>query len=215
MKVAALLFEDITALDLIGPLEVLGNVPGAEIEFVGASETATAERTGLTLGTPARFEDVSEADILIVPGGYGTRPLTKDAETLDWVRAIDQTTTWTTSVCTGALVLAAAGLLDGRPATTHWLAYDELRALGAEPTEQRVVFSDKYVTGAGVSAGIDMALELVNKMYGPEFTQAIQLGIEYDPQPPFDGGAPSKADPAIVELLRSRMPTMSEEPDAA
>ncbi|MFT4048607.1 MAG: DJ-1/PfpI family protein [Solirubrobacterales bacterium] len=213
MKIAALVFDDITALDLIGPLEVFGNIPGTEIVFVGASETVTAERTGLALGAPARFEDVAEADILIVPGGYGTRPLTKDQPTLDWIRAIDETTTWTTSVCTGALLLAAAGLLDGRPATTHWLAYDELRALGAEPTEQRVVFSDKYVTGAGVSAGIDMALELTRAIHGPELAQAIQLGIEYDPQPPFDSGAPSKADPAIVELLRTRAAPPHAEPD--
>ena len=205
MKIAALVFDEITLLDLVGPMEVFGNIPGVEIAFVGASETVTAERTGLTINAPARFEDVTEADVLIVPGGFGTRPLTKDEATLDWIRAIDKTTTWTTSVCTGALLLGAAGLLEGRPATTHWLTYDELRAFGAEPTEQRVVFSDKYVTGAGVSAGIDMALELVKEIYGPELSQAIQLGIEYDPQPPFDAGAPSKADPAIVELLRSTM----------
>lgn len=202
MKIACLVFDDITALDLIGPLEVFGNIPGTEFVFVGETATVTAERTGLQLAAPARFADVTEADILIVPGGFGTRPLTKHQPTLDWVRAIDKTTTWTTSVCTGSLVLAAAGLLDGRPATTHWAVYDELRELGAEPTEQRVVFSDKYVTGAGVSAGIDMALTLVEKLYGPELAQAIQLGIEYDPQPPFDSGAPSKADPAIVDLVR-------------
>lgn len=202
MKIAALVFDDITLLDLIGPLEVFGNIPGAEFVFVAANGTVTAERTGLTVNAPARFEDVTEVDVLIVPGGFGTRPLTKDEPTLEWIRAIDKTTDWTTSVCTGALVLAAAGLLKGRPATTHWLTYYELREFGAEPTEQRVVFSDKYVTGAGVSAGIDMALELVQKIYGPELSQAIQLGIEYDPQPPNDSGAPSKADPAIVELVR-------------
>lgn len=205
MKIAALVFDDITLLDLVGPLEVFGNIPGTEFVFVAVDGTVTAERTGLTVNAPARFEDVTQADVLIVPGGFGTRPLTEDQATLDWIRAIDKTTTWTTSVCTGALVLAAAGLLEGRPATTHWLTYDELRSFGAQPTEQRVVFSDKYVTGAGVSAGIDMALELVNKIYGPELSQAIQLGIEYDPQPPFDKGSPSKADPAIVDLLRATL----------
>jgi transcriptional regulator GlxA family with amidase domain len=202
MKIATLVFDDVTALDMVGPLEVFGNIPGSEFVYVSPSGSVSAERTGLGLAATAGFDDVDSADILLVPGGLGTRPLTKDQATLDWIRAIDKTTTWTTSVCTGALVLAAAGLLDGRPATTHWMTYDELRAFGAEPTSERVVFSDKYVTGAGVSAGIDMALRLVQKMYGDEFSQAIQLGIEYDPQPPFDAGSPDKADPAIVELVR-------------
>lgn len=202
LKIAALVFDDITALDLIGPLEVFGNVPGAAVTFVGATETVTAERTGLTLGALAHFDELTTADLLLIPGGFGTRALTEDRPTIEWIRSIDRTTTWTTSVCTGALLLAAAGLLDRRPATTHWLACEELREFGAVPTDRRVVFSDKYVTAAGVSAGIDMALALVDRMHGPELTQAIQLGIEYDPQPPFDSGAPSKADPAIVELVR-------------
>jgi transcriptional regulator GlxA family with amidase domain len=120
---------------------------------------------------------------------------------LEWIRAVDQTTTWTTSVCTGALLLAAAGLLEGRPATTHWLARETLAELGADPVGERVVFDGKYVTGAGVSAGIDMALTLVTEIYGPEVAQAVQLGIEYDPQPPHDAGAPEKADDQIVELV--------------
>ena len=132
---------------------------------------------------------------------------------LDWLRAADRTSTWTTSVCTGSLILAAAGLLDGRPATGHWLAMDELRRLGAQPTGQRVVFDGKIVTGAGVSAGIDMALTLAERIAGPEVAQAIQLGIEYDPQPPFDAGAPEKAPAAIVELLRAR--SRFAEPSAA
>jgi putative intracellular protease/amidase len=203
MKVAALVFDDLTALDLIGPLEVLGNLPGTEFAYVSPSETIRAERTGLGFSQVQKFDEVTSADILLVPGGKGTRPLIKHEPTLQWLREIDKTTTWTTSVCTGALLLAAAGLLNGRPATTHWLAYDELRALGAEPTSERVVFSDKYVTGAGVSAGIDMALRLVQQLYGDELSQAIQLGIEYDPQPPFDAGSPEKADPAIAELVRA------------
>jgi transcriptional regulator GlxA family with amidase domain len=205
VKVATLVFDDLTALDLIGPLEVLGNVPGTEFVHVTPHDTIAAERTGLGFTTPTRLEDVHEADILLVPGGNGTRALTTHEPTLEWVREIDKTTTWTTSVCTGALILAAAGLLDDRPATTHWLAYDELEALGAKPTSERVVFSDKYVTGAGVSAGIDMALQLVQRMYGDELAQAIQLGIEYDPQPPFDSGSPSKAAPEIVDAVRSAL----------
>lgn len=203
MRIAALIFRDVTALDLVGPLEVFGNLPGAEIIFASPHDEVVAERTGMTLGPAQPLDAVKDAEILLVPGGYGTRPLMTHEPTLEWVREIDKTTTWTTSVCTGALILAAAGLLNDRPATTHWLEYETLADLGAKPTEQRVVFSDKYVTGAGVSAGIDMALELVNRAYAPELSQAIQLGIEYDPQPPFDSGAPSKADPAIVDLVRT------------
>jgi putative intracellular protease/amidase len=202
MKIATLVFENVTALDMVGPLEVFGNIPNSEFVYVSPSGSVSAERTGLGITATAAFNEVESADILLIPGGQGTRPLLTDEPTLEWIRAIDKTTSWTTSVCTGALLLAAAGLLEGRPATTHWLSYDLLEKLGAKPTPERVVFSDKYVTGAGVSAGIDMALRLVQEMHGDEFAQAIQLGIEYDPQPPFDSGSPEKADPAIVNLVR-------------
>lgn len=203
MKIATLIFEDITALDIIGPLEVFGFISEAEFVHVAASNSVDAERTGMVLQANATFDEVDSADILVVPGGFGTRPLTKDEPTLDWIRKIDQTTTWTTSVCTGSLLLAAAGLLDGRPATTHWNAYEDLAKYGAEPTAERVVFSDKYVTAAGVSSGIDMALTLLREIYGPEFAQAIQLGIEYDPQPPFDSGSPAKAGPELTAAVQA------------
>jgi transcriptional regulator GlxA family with amidase domain len=151
----------------------------------------------------AGFDEVDDADILLIPGGQGTRRLIKDEPTLEWIRKVDQTTTWTTSVCTGSLLLAAAGLLNGRSATTHWMARDLLEKLGATPTPERVVFSDKYVTAAGVSSGIDMALELAQKIHGDDLAQAIQLFIEYDPQPIFDSGSPEKADPEIVRLVRA------------
>lgn len=203
MKIAALVFDDLTALDLFGPLEVLGNLPDAEFVFVTPDDSITAERTGIKIDVTAGYDEVDDADILLVPGGMGTRRLIKEPATIDWVRKIDKTTTWTTSVCTGSLILAAAGLLQGRPATTHWMAMDLLEQLGATPTSERVIFSDKYVTSAGVSSGIDMALELVQKIHGDDLAQSIQLFIEYDPQPPFDSGSPEKADPDIVRLVRA------------
>ncbi len=141
----------------------------------------------------ASFDEVTAADILVVPGGFGTRPLMKDAAHLDWVRAVHETTTWTTSVCTGSLLLGAAGLLDGLDATTHWASYDVLASTGAIPTAERVVERGKIITAAGVSSGIDMALTLTAHIGGDDMAKAIQLSIEYDPQPPFDCGSPAKA----------------------
>lgn len=200
MKLTAVIFDRMTALDVVGPLEVFARVPEMEIEYVTPSGSIRAEDTGLLFSGVQPLDAVTETDILLMPGGMGTRALATDAPVLDWVRAIDETTTWTTSVCTGSLVLAGAGLLDGRPATTHWAAYELLKKYGAEPTERRVVFSDKYVTAAGVSSGIDMALELVRRLESDDLAKAIQLLIEYDPQPPFDSGAPSKATPEILAL---------------
>jgi transcriptional regulator GlxA family with amidase domain len=145
---------------------------------------------------------VTAPDVLVVPGGFGTRPLMKNERVLDWVRTVHESTTWTTSVCTGSLVLAAAGVLNGLRATSHWLALDILERHGAQPTSERVVEDGKVITAAGVSSGIDMALTLTDRLAGPDVAQAIQLGIEYDPQPPFDAGSPEKAPPHLVELLR-------------
>jgi transcriptional regulator GlxA family with amidase domain len=144
---------------------------------------------------------VTATDIVLVPGGAGNRPLLEDAEVLGWLREVDRGTRWTTSVCTGSLVLGAAGLLEGRRATGHWLYLEPLRAYGADPIGGRWVEDGKVVTAAGVSAGIDMALHLVTQELGPEVAQAVQLGIEYDPQPPHDAGSPRKAPPEIVELV--------------
>jgi transcriptional regulator GlxA family with amidase domain len=202
MQVAILLFEKLTVLDAIGPYEVLRSVPGWEVRFVGIEKGPVRSDSG-ALGVNADFalDEVTEPDIVLVPGGEGNRPLMGDERVLSWLREVDGQTTWTTSVCTGALVLGAAGLLEGRPATTHWLYLEQLRELGAEPVGGRYVEDGKYMTAAGVSAGIDMALHLVSREVGPEMAQAVQLGIEYDPQPPFDAGSPSKAPQPIVDTV--------------
>ncbi|HXR31190.1 MAG TPA: DJ-1/PfpI family protein [Solirubrobacterales bacterium] len=202
MQVAILIFEKLTALDAIGPYEVLRSVPGWEVKFVGPEKGPLRTDSG-ALGLSADFglDEVSEADIVLVPGGEGNRPLMEDETVLSWLRDIDATTKWTTSVCTGSLVLGAAGLLQGKRATSHWAFLEQLRQFGADPVGGRFVEDGKVVTAAGVSAGIDMALHLVGREVGPEVAQAVQLGIEYDPQPPFDAGAPAKAPDQIVELV--------------
>lgn len=205
MNIAILLYEKFTALDAIGPYEVLSRLPGASVAFVGAEPGPVRTDNGmLTLLAEHSLDDVPQPDVVLVPGGPGEVAARAGGAALDWLRHADRTSTWTTSVCTGSLILAAAGLLDGRRATTHWLAFDELRRLGAEPVDERVVFDGKLVTAAGVSAGIDMALALAARIAGDAVAQAIQLGIEYDPQPPFDAGSPHRAPAEIVELLRSR-----------
>lgn len=198
-----LLFDRLTALDAVGPYEVLSRMPGAEVSFVAAEPGEVRTDAGLVMSAATRRDDVDRADVLVVPGGPGTRALAGDEATLSWLRAIDATTTWTTSVCTGSLLLAAAGLLDGLEATTHWSAMDRLGELGAAPVDRRVVFAGKRVTAAGVSAGIDMALELAARIAGSEIARVIQLGIEYDPRPPFDSGSVAKAAPEIREIAEA------------
>lgn len=205
MDIAILLYDRLTALDAVGPYEVLSRLPGASVTFVGRQRgPARTDTSFLEMTADAALGDVDRADVLVVPGGPGQGELMGDQDVLDWIRRIDATTTWTTSVCTGSLLLAAAGLLAGKRATSHWLALQELEKLGARPTDERVVFEGKTVTAAGVSSGIDMALALVARIAGDEVAQAIQLGIEYDPQPPFDSGSPAKAPEMIVEFLRSQ-----------
>jgi putative intracellular protease/amidase len=202
-QIAIGLYEGFTALDAIGPYQVFSNMPGVEVVIC-------AERTGpladdnrlLHFEIGHDFADVPAPDVLLVPGGVITRKLAREhAPIVDWIVQAHPHTTWTTSVCTGALLLGAAGILDGLPATTHWCAYDELRKYGAEPTEQRVVQAGKIITGAGVSAGIDLALTVAGMAWGRDAAEALQLAIEYDPQPPFDAGAPSKARPELIELI--------------
>ncbi|HVB94784.1 MAG TPA: DJ-1/PfpI family protein [Acidimicrobiales bacterium] len=206
MQIAIGLFPGFTALDAIGPYQVFTQLPDAAVVLCASKKGELADDNGLLrLNIAHTFEEVDAPDILVVPGGFITRRLARDGDPIvDWVRAAHPGTTFTASVCTGALLLGAAGLLDGLDATTHWCAYEELARYGATPTEERVVRRGRVWTAAGVSAGIDLALTLVAETYGDAIAQAIQLGIEYDPQPPFDAGAPSKAPAEIVELVRSR-----------
>jgi transcriptional regulator GlxA family with amidase domain len=204
MKTAILIFEGITALDAVGPYEVLRTVPGWEVEFVGKAPGMVRTDSGdLGLNADRAIAEVTDPDIVLVPGGEGNRALLGDEEVLSWLREVDARTTWTTSVCTGSVVLGAAGLLEGKRATCHWLYLEPLRAFGADPVGGRFVEDGKIVTAAGVSAGIDMALHLVGREAGPDAAQAVQLAIEYDPQPPFDAGSPGKAPAAIVEAVRN------------
>lgn len=200
--VAIPLFDRFTALDAVGPYEVLQRIPSIDVVFVGQRRGEVRTENGmLGVACDATFDEVSAPDVVVVPGGIGTRRLIHDDVIRGWLRSVHPHTTFTTSVCTGALLLAAAGLLDGLTATTHWRAADLLNELGARYVPTRVVehLPQRLITAAGVSSGIDMALRLVELLVDCEAAQAAQLLIEYDPQPPFDSGALAKADRATVD----------------
>jgi transcriptional regulator GlxA family with amidase domain len=206
MQTAILIFDGLTVLDAVGPYEVLRSVPGWEVSFVAPEPgEQRADSGALALLADHGIEDIASPDIVLVGGGAGNRALMENEAVLDWLRAADSTSRWTTSVCTGSLVLGAAGLLEGKRATSHWLFLDRLADFGAEPSGERVVEEGKLMTAAGVSAGIDMALRLVERELGAEAAQAIQLAIEYDPQPPFDSGSPAKASPAVVDAVTAAL----------
>jgi transcriptional regulator GlxA family with amidase domain len=203
MNIAIPIFDRLTALDAVGPYEVLSRLPGATVHFIAADRGPKRTETQmLALLADRTLEELPDPEVIVVPGGYGTRALIKDETMLAWLRRAHETSLWTTSVCTGSLVLAAAGILEGLEATTHWLAVEALRSHGATPVRRRVVEQGKVITAAGVSAGIDMTLTLAARIAGEDLAQAIQLGIEYDPQPPFDSGSSAKARPEIVEMVR-------------
>ncbi|AWZ07078.1 MULTISPECIES: DJ-1/PfpI family protein [unclassified Streptomyces] len=207
MQIAVLLYDQFTALDAVGPFDTLGRLQGAETVFVSEHPGPVRTDNGsLELVADKGLGEVTRPDIVIVPGGPSSDGQMKNPVVLDWLRAVDATTTWTTSVCTGSTLLAAAGLLDGRRATSHWLYLDRLPPYGALPAEERVVFDGKYVTAAGVSAGIDMGLALLGRIAGDEYAQTVQLMTEYDPQPPYDAGSPRKAPADIVARLRAFSP---------
>jgi putative intracellular protease/amidase len=202
MDVAIPIFDRITALDAVGPYEVLSRLDGARVHFLAAEPGPKRTENGmLALTADGTLDEVPAPEVIVVPGGYGTRALMKDEALLGWLRRAHETSRWTTSVCTGSLVLAAAGILDGLEATTHWRAMELLKRHGAIPTSRRVVEQGKVITAAGVSSGIDMALLLAARIAGPEVAQAIQLGIEYDPQPPFDSGSLEKAPQGVIDLV--------------
>jgi putative intracellular protease/amidase len=203
MQIAIPIFNEVTALDAIGPYEVLQRLPDATVVFVGHELGEVRSDNGfLGLSVDATFEMCPNPDVVVVPGGQGTRPLITDGTDpiIEWVQSAHPTTRFTTSVCTGSLVLAAAGLLDGLDATTHWGAYGDLERLGAIPTGTRVVehIDERIITAAGVSSGIDMALRLSELLVDETAARAMQLMIEYDPQPPFDSGSVSKAGDEVM-----------------
>ncbi len=203
MEIALLIYDGLAPLDAVGPYEVMRNVPGWDVRTVAKQRGEVRDESGsLGLVADCALEELTAPDLVLVPGGAGNRPLMADEELLEWLREVDRSTKWTTSVCTGSLLLGAAGLLQGKRATTNWIVLDALREFGAEPVGGRFVEDGKVVTAAGVTAGIDMALHLVAREVGPEVAQAVQLGIEYDPDPPFDSGSPEKAPAEIVELVR-------------
>ena len=204
MHMIFVVYAGMTALDAIGPYEILSRLPGARVTFAGVTAGPVRTDTGaLRLVADRALADCDAPDLVLVPGGPDVRAQIADTALHDWLRAVDPATAWTASVCTGSVVLAAAGLLRGRTATSHWLALDLLPRYGVTASAERVVRDGKYVTGAGVSAGIDLALTLAATIAGPDVAQSIQLATEYDPQPPFTAGSPRSAPPALVSHLRA------------
>jgi transcriptional regulator GlxA family with amidase domain len=200
MKIAYVLYPDFTALDLIGPYEVISRWPDAEIHFLATSTEPIATDQGLLMVPTDTPESLRNPDVVVMPGSEKPLGPLDDEALLQWVRDVAPGASWIASACTGSLVYGAAGLLNGKRATTHWGARENLRAMGVDVVNERVVFDGNIVTGAGVSAGIDMALALTARVHGEELAKAIQLGIEYDPQPPFDSGSPDKASASTLRL---------------
>lgn len=210
LSVGMMLFPNLTLLDLAGPYDVFSRMPRARVYLVASSLEPIRTEKGLTLTPDTSFENAPSFDILFVPGGPGQQVVMEDGRFLDFLRERGRTARWLTSVCTGSLILGAAGLLQGYRATTHWRYLDLLSLLGALPVAERVVVDRNRFTGAGVSAGIDLALSIVSVLFGKGVAQAIQLSIEYDPQPPFPGGSPHSADPELVASLSAELDDVYE-----
>jgi cyclohexyl-isocyanide hydratase len=203
LHIAFLLFPDVTQLDLTGPAQVLSRLGNAKLDLVAKTRDPVPTDAQFPLLPTATFAEVPRTDILCVPGGFGTVATMEDAETLTWLRQVGDGAQWVTSVCTGSLVLAAAGLLTGYRATSHWASRDQLAWFGAEPVAERVVFDRNRVTGGGVTAGIDFALALMAAIRGEDHARFVQLSLEYDPAPPFDSGSPARADAATLAQYRA------------
>jgi cyclohexyl-isocyanide hydratase len=204
VDIAFLLFPRLTQLDLAGPWEVLRRLPGARLHLVWKEREPVRSDSGMSILPTATFAEVPSADVLVVPGGAGQIELMDDAETLDWLRRVGASARWVTSVCVGSFLLGAAGLLRGYRATAHWASLPLLAAYGAEPVAERVVVDRNRITGAGVTAGIDFGLELAARLDSRAVAEAIQLGIEYDPAPPFAAGHPRSASPEVVDAVRAQ-----------
>jgi len=217
MEVTIMLYDGITALDAIGPYEVFAGTQQCNVKFVAKEKGIIKLDSKMGyLHADYSFSEITSTDILVVPGcsppNY-KNPM-NDEETLNWIRKMHETSKWTTSVCNGSLILGAAGLLNDVEATSHWGSFDILQSLGAIPTEERVVRQDKIVTAAGISSGIDMALQLVAWEFGEDLSKGVQLILEYDPQPPFDTGSIKKAPAPLIENIKRLLQELSEkEPD--
>lgn len=206
MQVAALVFDGVTALDIVGPVEVLGRLPETELVVVAADRRPVRVARGSWMIVPdAAFEDVSRPDVLVVPGGPGVRDAARDERLTRWVKTVDASTSWTASVCTGSIILAASGVLTGRRATTHWASKDELGSLGVTVSDERVTRDGKIMTASGVSAGIDMALQLAELIAGRDVAHTIQLLVEYEPEPPFRGGTPTNVPRRILDRANQQL----------
>ncbi|HEU0043907.1 DJ-1/PfpI family protein [Sphingomonas sp.] len=214
MNIAFLLFPNLTQLDLAGPAQVLSRLGGARLDLVWKTLDPVPTDAGFSILPTATFADVPAADILCVPGGLGINSVIADADALGWVRRVGEGAQWVTSVCTGSLILGAAGLLKGYRAGCHWGQIEQLRLFGAEPVSERTVVDRNRVTGGGVTAGIDFALHLTAMLRGEDHARLVQLSLEYDPQPPFASGSPAQADPATVDAYRRRVAKLVPNRDA-
>ena len=198
-----LLFPDITQLDMTGPYEVFTKIPGAQVHLIWKNREPVTAGGGMRISPTTTFADCPPLDLICVPGGAGMNPLLNDSETVDFIRRQAKGARYVTSVCTGALVLGAAGLLKGKRATTHWMSLEMLAAFGATPVAERVVIDGNVITGGGVTAGIDFALQVAAQIVDEDLAKSIQLAIEYDPHHPFDAGSTKRADPALVAKTRA------------
>ncbi len=215
LRIAFLLFPNVTQLDLTAPVQVLSRLGNATLDLVWKTTEPVPTDAGFSIVPTATLADTPRADILCVPGGFGVNDVIADDAVMDWVGAVGREAAWVTSVCTGSLILGAAGLLDGYRAGCHWSQRHMLPLFGAEPVAERVVFDRNRVTGGGVTAGIDFALTLTAILRGEDHAKAVQLSLEYDPQPPFDSGSPERAGPGIVAAVggrtRSLVPTRDDD----
>ncbi|MEQ9519741.1 MAG: DJ-1/PfpI family protein, partial [Parvibaculum sp.] len=206
MRIVFFLYDGFTTLDAIGPFETLSRIPGAQVQFVAKQAGLVANDNALIdIYAPLSIDEVESADMLVIPGGFADEAVRNDPHQMNWVRKIATTTKVNASICTGSLIFAAAGLLDGRKATTHWARYDVLKSYGAIPVEERWVDHGDIITAAGVSAGIDMGLHLTARLTSDDYAKALQLAIEYAPEPPFNSGKPSSVEPHIMELVAATM----------
>jgi len=202
LKIAILLFDNYTALDVVGPYEVLSKIPNSKIYMVAVKPGLYKDIKGLQMSADYSLKDIENPDILVIPGGFGIDSVLNNQDIINWIQNAHKTSTWTVSVCSGALLLGAAGILKDCKATTHWNRKEELIKYGAILQNERYVKDGKVITSAGVSAGIDMSLYLLSLVVNENYAKAVQLGMEYDPKPPFDSGSPEKAPKEILDKVK-------------